>query len=294
MTADNNHSDAERIAVGLDPVQGEQLDDIDDVWRVLRRLGHKPGDSIPTTVWDFVDWSCPLDDCNGGVEPVDTRMYELPANTDDLDESIDPDDPQLHLRLNTARSPTVPLVTCYKCGSVFKITFRRLPEPEERRLPKPCIVETPEILNGRPRIDGTRIGVEHVMAFYNRGHNAEDIALDVYPRLSEKHVQVAIEWAKAHPGRMAALRREDEELRLQHDLFQSAVDAGVTECIDEIWSLMVNAKATGGDPVRPVSNLLRNGFETADGLRIELDTEQRRVVISVDASLTDTGDSSDS
>jgi hypothetical protein len=46
MTNDNL-SDAERIVIGLDPVQDEQLYDLDDLWRVFRRLGHDPSDNIP-------------------------------------------------------------------------------------------------------------------------------------------------------------------------------------------------------------------------------------------------------
>jgi hypothetical protein len=93
MTREDDDSDADRIALGLDPLQGERLHDLDDLRRVLERLGHDPGDRIPTTVWDYVDWSCPLDDCDGGLAPVDARVRGLPADADDLDESVDRDDP---------------------------------------------------------------------------------------------------------------------------------------------------------------------------------------------------------
>ena len=64
MPDDGTRTDAERIAIGLDPLQDERLYDLDDLWRVLERLGHDRSDTIPTTVWDYVDWTCPLDDCD--------------------------------------------------------------------------------------------------------------------------------------------------------------------------------------------------------------------------------------
>jgi uncharacterized protein (DUF433 family) len=281
MTRKDDRSDADRIALGLDPLQGERLYDLDDLWRVLERLGHEPGDRIPTTVWDYADWTCPLDDCDGGLELADTRVRGLPPDTEDLDQSVDRDDSELYLRLNEAQSPTVPVVTCYECQSVFEASFRRLRNPEEERLPEPRIVETPGTLSGRPRIDGTRIGVEHVWAFHERGDSADDIAKQQYPPLSEAHVNAAIEWAQEHPDRMAAMRREDEELRLRHDILQSAVDAGVAECIEKLWPALVNVRSQDADALRPVASLLRNGFERADGLDITIDADERRITIDV-------------
>ena len=79
-------------------------------------------------------------------------------------------------------------------------------------------METPGTSSGRPRIDGTRIGVEHVWPFHEQSLSADDIAKRQYLSLSEAHVNAAIEWAQEHPDRMAAMRREDEELRLRHDI----------------------------------------------------------------------------
>lgn len=281
MTREDDRTDEERIALGLDPLQGERLYDLDDLRRVLERLGHDPGDRIPTTVWDYVDWPCPLDDCNGGLEPVDTRVRGLPADADDLDESVDRDDPELYLRLSEAQSPTVPVVVCYECGAAFEASFRRLRDPAEDRFPEPRIVETTNTLHGRPRIDGTRIGVEHVWAFHERGDSAADIAKKQYPSLSEAHVNAAIEWAQEHPDRMAAMRREDEQLRLRHDILQSAGDAATDEVIEKLWPILVNVRSQDADALRPVASLLRNGFEHADGLDISIDTGERRITIDV-------------
>lgn len=282
MPNDEARTDAERIELGCDPLQGEQLHDRDDLWRVLVRLGHEPSDKLPTTVWDSVDWSCPSDDCDGGLELIDTRVRGLPADSDALDESVDLDDPEAYVRLTEAQSPTVPVVVCYDCRSAFEVSFRRLRDPEEYSLPEPRIVETPDMLHGAPRIDGTRIGVEHVMAFYKQGYTPEEITLEVYPQLSEEHVREAVEWAEEHPERMAELRREKEELRLRHDILQSAVDAAVAEKLDKLWPVMVNVRSReDANALQPLASLLRGGFERADGLDINIDTDERRVVIDV-------------
>jgi uncharacterized protein (DUF433 family)/predicted transcriptional regulator len=282
MTRKDDRSDADRIALGLDPLQDEQLYDLDDLWRVLERLGHDSDDRIPTAVWDYVDWSCPLDDCDGGLELVDTSVRGLPANADDLDESVGRDDPELYLRLSEAQSPTAPLVACYECKSAFEASFRRLRDPEEYSLPEPRIVETDHTLHGAPRIDGTRIGVKHVMTFHEHGYTPEEITLEQYPVLSQDHVRTAIEWAEENPERLEADRQKDRDIRLNHDILQSAVDAGVEESLDNLWSVMADSKAEDGlDPVRPVASMLRNGFENADGLDIHIDTEESRVVIDV-------------
>ncbi|WP_435186422.1 DUF7342 family protein [Halobellus sp. EA9] len=131
MTSGDDHSDADRIALGLAPLQGERLYDLGDLRRVLDRLGHDTDDDIPTTFWDYVEWPCPMDDCDGGLRPVNTGVWGLPADPNDLDESVDCDDPEQYIRLSEAQKSTVPVVVCYDCGSVFKANFRRLRDSEE-------------------------------------------------------------------------------------------------------------------------------------------------------------------
>lgn len=84
MRSEDDHSDADHIALGLDLLRGDRLLNLNDLCRVLEQLGREMGDRIATIVWDFVDWSCPLDDCKGGLEPVDTRVRGHPDNADDL------------------------------------------------------------------------------------------------------------------------------------------------------------------------------------------------------------------
>ena len=102
MTRDEAISDAELIKLGLDPLQDERLSDTDDLWRILKRLGHERDEDVPTTVWDNATWTCPLDGCNGFLGLVDTRVRGLPADPQDLDESVNTDDTDLYLRMRKA------------------------------------------------------------------------------------------------------------------------------------------------------------------------------------------------
>lgn len=144
------------------------------------------------------------------------------------------------------------------------------------------IVETPDVLGGRPRVAGTRIGVQHIWASYERGDTAADIAEHVYPSVSEADAAAAIEWAQDHPDRVTAIRRENDELHLQHAILQSAVDAAVMQCNEQLRTLLDARSAENSNDHRPVASLLRNGFQNADGLEISVDTATNRVVIEVD------------
>lgn len=71
------------------------------------------------------------------------------------------------------------------------------------------IVETPGTLSGNPRIDGTRIGVLHILAHLDTGETPEEIAEESYPHLSVEQVEEAVSWLYAHPERVFELRLND-------------------------------------------------------------------------------------
>jgi len=56
------------------------------------------------------------------------------------------------------------------------------------------IVVNPEILGGKPIIDGTRISVEFVLNLLASGMNSEDIQED-YPHISKQDIQACLEYA---------------------------------------------------------------------------------------------------
>jgi uncharacterized protein (DUF433 family) len=62
------------------------------------------------------------------------------------------------------------------------------------------IVSTPSTLGGAPRLDGHRIAVYHIVAFYHNGHSIADITGDdVYPHLSQPQVKGALHYAIDYP-----------------------------------------------------------------------------------------------
>lgn len=71
------------------------------------------------------------------------------------------------------------------------------------------IVETPGTLSGRPRIDGTRIGVLHVLSALECGHSPEEIASETYPHLNVEQVTEAVEWLYNHSNLVYELRLDD-------------------------------------------------------------------------------------
>lgn len=78
------------------------------------------------------------------------------------------------------------------------------------------IVETPDVLGGVPRVDGSRIGVLDIV---ERIKGPEECVLPVVGAawfsgvLSVQEVEAALEWAEEHPEQLAELRRERDETR---------------------------------------------------------------------------------
>lgn len=62
---------------------------------------------------------------------------------------------------------------------------------------KTHIISTPGILGGKPRIDGTRIAVEHIAIDYNNGERPEEIA-DNYEGITLADVFAALAYYFDH------------------------------------------------------------------------------------------------
>ena len=67
---------------------------------------------------------------------------------------------------------------------------------DERR---PRIVATPETMFGKPRIDGTRITVEHILRRLALGWSFDEI-IDQHPWLKKEDIQAAVEFAADEMG----------------------------------------------------------------------------------------------
>ena len=59
---------------------------------------------------------------------------------------------------------------------------------------KPRIISDPEIMVGKPTIEGTRLTVELILEELAAGRRIEEM-LDSYPRLTVQGVQAALEYA---------------------------------------------------------------------------------------------------
>jgi uncharacterized protein (DUF433 family) len=69
----------------------------------------------------------------------------------------------------------------------------------------PRIIADPEIMMGKPVIEGTRITVELILTRLAEGRSVDDIVTE-YPHLSREQVTTPIEYARdllAHPAEAA-------------------------------------------------------------------------------------------
>lgn len=71
------------------------------------------------------------------------------------------------------------------------------------------IVRTLDILHGKPRIEGTRIGVFTLGSAAEQGATIEDL-LEEYPELDRAQVEAAIDYYEAHPELMGYIRMQKE------------------------------------------------------------------------------------
>jgi uncharacterized protein (DUF433 family) len=67
------------------------------------------------------------------------------------------------------------------------------------------IVSTPGVLGGKPRIDGTRVGVTHILEALAAGDSAEEI-VESLPWLTHDDIRAALlygAYPAQHPGQAA-------------------------------------------------------------------------------------------
>ncbi len=65
------------------------------------------------------------------------------------------------------------------------------------------IVSTPGTLGGRPRIDGTRVGVSHILEALAAGDTADEIVAD-FPYLTHDDIRAALIYGAYHAEHPAA------------------------------------------------------------------------------------------
>jgi uncharacterized protein (DUF433 family) len=76
------------------------------------------------------------------------------------------------------------------------------------------IVSTPEVLGGKPRIEGRRIGVLHVVDQIQSGRRPEEVTTQFDLTLGEVHTALA--YYHEHPEEMRELRQQIAEHVREH------------------------------------------------------------------------------
>ena len=90
------------------------------------------------------------------------------------------------------------------------------------------IVKTPDILHGRPRIEGIRVGVFTLgAAIREHGESVEDL-LEEYPDLDREEIEAALDYYDDHPELMDYIRTQ-KRLRKQDVLEQSRAPAAESD-----------------------------------------------------------------
>ncbi|MGB7293213.1 MAG: DUF433 domain-containing protein [Thermodesulfobacteriota bacterium] len=57
------------------------------------------------------------------------------------------------------------------------------------------IISTPDVLRGKPRIQGTRIPVSLILGYLASGKTAQEIIKE-YPDLTEEHISACLDYAR--------------------------------------------------------------------------------------------------
>ena len=84
------------------------------------------------------------------------------------------------------------------------------------------IVQTEDVLHGKPRIEGTRIGV-FSLGVAAREH---ETSVDEFPSLDREQIEVALAYYDDHPDLMECIRAR-KQIRKRSAVGQSqAIDAG--------------------------------------------------------------------
>lgn len=94
-------------------------------------------------------------------------------------------------------------------GATREQALRRLTDADATA-DESMIVKTPETLGGKPRIDGTRIGVFMLDESIREGGQTIADVLEGYPHLSREQVEAALAYYDAHTEAMDVIRTQRE------------------------------------------------------------------------------------
>lgn len=75
------------------------------------------------------------------------------------------------------------------------------------------IVKDPDVLHGKPRFEGTRIGVFMIAEGIRAGEWTVEQTLESFPDLSRAQVEAALDYYDDHPEAMDVIRQRKEANR---------------------------------------------------------------------------------
>lgn len=79
------------------------------------------------------------------------------------------------------------------------------------------IVQTDDVLSGKPRIDGTRTGVHHVVPYVLEDkYTVSEVAHSVFDHLSEGDVLAALRYYLNHTEEIEAIREQERQVIEEH------------------------------------------------------------------------------
>jgi uncharacterized protein (DUF433 family) len=87
------------------------------------------------------------------------------------------------------------------------------------------IVKTPDVLHGKPRIKGTRIGVFTIGESVREGGQPVDDVLEAYPDLTRERITAALDYYDNHPEAMDVIRQRREATKRRLIEGSRAIDA---------------------------------------------------------------------
>jgi uncharacterized protein (DUF433 family) len=79
-------------------------------------------------------------------------------------------------------------------------------------LDRPRIVSTPGTCGGKPRIDGHRMTVKHIVLDYQRGGMSPDEIVSAYPSLTLSDVHAALAYYYDHRSEIEAEMAEEDRM----------------------------------------------------------------------------------
>lgn len=75
------------------------------------------------------------------------------------------------------------------------------------------IVKTPDVLHGKPRFEGMRIGVFMIAEGIREGEWTVEETLEAYPDLSRTQIEAGLDYYDDHPEAMDVIRQRKEANR---------------------------------------------------------------------------------